>query len=76
MWLCKLVKDQSSKQKAQYKSASFPEGTTKLYIFCLIPGPFVMNTQKEIQQAIADYRGAKNGFENAKSWESDYVKSR
>lgn len=39
-------------------------------------GPFVMNTQEEIQQAMLDYHSGKNGFENASKWESDYVKQR
>ncbi|KAJ0255544.1 Pirin-1 [Hirschfeldia incana] len=34
-------------------------------------GPFVMNTQAEIDMTIEDYRNAKNGFERAKSWRSD-----
>lgn len=31
-------------------------------------GPFVMNTQEEIAQAMSDYSNAQNGFEKAKSW--------
>ena len=34
-------------------------------------GPFVMNTEKEIEQTIDDYRKHKNGFENAKNWQSE-----
>ena len=34
-------------------------------------GPFVMNTAEEIEQTIDDYRRHKNGFENAKNWQSD-----
>ncbi|CAH1778444.1 unnamed protein product [Owenia fusiformis] len=34
-------------------------------------GPFVMNTQQEIQETINDYRYGKNGFENAPSWRSE-----
>ncbi|XP_074048505.1 pirin isoform X2 [Macrotis lagotis] len=33
-------------------------------------GPFVMNTEAEISQAIIDFRSCKNGFENAKYWRS------
>ncbi|XP_044793120.1 pirin isoform X2 [Bubalus bubalis] len=33
-------------------------------------GPFVMNTDEEISQAILDFRNAKNGFERAKTWKS------
>ncbi len=31
-------------------------------------GPFVMNTQAEIQEAIGDYRKFRNGFEGAEKW--------
>ncbi|XP_054979092.1 pirin isoform X2 [Sorex araneus] len=33
-------------------------------------GPFVMNTNEEISQAILDFRNAKNGFERARTWKS------
>ncbi|KAM7504248.1 hypothetical protein LguiB_003152 [Lonicera macranthoides] len=33
-------------------------------------GPFVMNTQQEIDQTIEDYENCKNGFENAEYWRS------
>ncbi|OVA01650.1 Pirin [Macleaya cordata] len=33
-------------------------------------GPFVMNTQAEIEQTFEDYRFCKNGFEKAKYWKS------
>jgi redox-sensitive bicupin YhaK (pirin superfamily) len=33
-------------------------------------GPFVMNTQAEIDRTIEDYQYCKNGFEMAKNWRS------
>ncbi|XP_041936133.1 pirin [Alosa sapidissima] len=33
-------------------------------------GPFVMNTEEEITQAIRDYQTKTNGFEKAKAWQS------
>ena len=33
-------------------------------------GPFVMNSEDEIRQAIQDYRSFQNGFEHAKTWKS------
>ena len=41
---------------------------------CLLLGPFVMNTQAEINQAIRDYRTGKNGFERALTWKSSVYK--
>lgn len=34
-------------------------------------GPFVMNTQEEIDQTIEDYENCTNGFEKAKHWRSE-----
>jgi redox-sensitive bicupin YhaK (pirin superfamily) len=38
-------------------------------------GPFVLNTQREVQQAIMDYQTSSNGFERAANWESEIGKS-
>lgn len=37
-------------------------------------GPFVLNTQEEVYQAMMDFRGFANGFERAKGWESEIAK--
>ncbi|RMX70050.1 hypothetical protein DD238_000904 [Peronospora effusa] len=34
-------------------------------------GPFVMNSEAEIQQTIRDYQSGRNGFENAPKWTSE-----
>jgi redox-sensitive bicupin YhaK (pirin superfamily) len=36
-------------------------------------GPFVMNSQEEINQAIMDYQLCRNGFEKAKDWSSEGI---
>ena len=33
-------------------------------------GPFVLNSQQEVYQAMMDYRTFSNGFERAAGWES------
>jgi len=37
-------------------------------------GPFVVNTQEEIHQAMFDYRSYSNGFERARDWSSEIGK--
>ncbi|PVH87599.1 hypothetical protein DL98DRAFT_635321 [Cadophora sp. DSE1049] len=37
-------------------------------------GPFVMNTEAEIDQAMRDFRSYSNGFERARGWESEIGK--
>lgn len=38
-------------------------------------GPFVMNTQEELRQAMLDFRMCRNGFEAAMGWESENGKA-
>lgn len=38
-------------------------------------GPFVLNTQEEVYQALMDYQTHSNGFERAKGWQSEIGKS-
>ena len=38
-------------------------------------GPFVLNTENEVRQAMMDYRTFSNGFERAKNWRSEIGKS-
>lgn len=33
-------------------------------------GPFVMNTEEQIQKTFDDYQLCRNGFENRKKWSS------
>ena len=37
-------------------------------------GPFVMNTQEELEEAMKDFKGGRNGFERAKLWISEVKK--
>ena len=37
-------------------------------------GPFVMNTQEEIDATNQDYKNGKNGFEKAIGWQSTFAK--
>lgn len=39
-------------------------------------GPFVMNSDQEIEQAYDDLKNFKSGFENAKLWQSNAVRGR
>ena len=39
-------------------------------------GPFVLNSQDEVYQALSDFQGATNGFERAAGWKSEIGKVR
>lgn len=58
-----LVVENKTKQKTFSSPRTF-------WMSLSAPGPFVMNTDEEISQAILDFRNAKNGFERAKTWKS------
>lgn len=38
-------------------------------------GPFVLNSQEEVRQALFDYQGYSNGFERARNWRSEIGKA-
>lgn len=38
-------------------------------------GPFVLNSQEEVYQAMLDYQSHSNGFERAAGWKSEIGKS-
>lgn len=38
-------------------------------------GPFVLNTQDEVYQALMDFQTHSNGFERAKGWKSEIGKT-
>ena len=38
-------------------------------------GPFVLNSEKEVHQALMDYQSRSNGFERAEGWESEIGKT-
>lgn len=38
-------------------------------------GPFVMNTEEELFQAMDDYKSCTNGFERGRSWQSSFLQS-
>ena len=38
-------------------------------------GPFVLNTQEQVYQAMLDYQSHSNGFERAAGWKSEIGKS-
>ena len=38
-------------------------------------GPFVLNSQEEVYQALMDYQTQSNGFERAAGWQSEIGKS-
>ena len=67
---CLPVYNQPLSHRIQGKVVFSKQAICPFYTFS---GPFVMTTQEEIMQAMSDYRGAKNGFENAATWNSTYA---
>lgn len=73
-------------QKGDSVSAEVPTDATENGHFILVAGlpldqkvvqygPFVLNTQDEVYQALMDYQTHSNGFERAKNWQSEIGKS-
>jgi len=73
-------------QKGDVVNAEVEEGSKENGHFVLVAGlpldqkvvqygPFVLNTQEEVYQAMMDYQTHSNGFERAKGWQSEIGKS-
>ncbi|KAI9837699.1 MAG: hypothetical protein M1837_002714 [Sclerophora amabilis] len=73
-------------QKGDSVVATVPENASEDGQFVLIAGlpldqkvvqygPFVLNTQEEVYQAMLDYQSHSNGFERAAGWKSEIGKS-
>jgi len=73
-------------QKGDSVTAEVEEGAKENGHFILVAGlpldqkvvqygPFVLNTQEEVYQALMDYQTHTNGFERAKGWKSEIGKS-
>jgi redox-sensitive bicupin YhaK (pirin superfamily) len=73
-------------QNGDSVSASVPEDATENGRFILVAGlpldqkvvqygPFVLNSQEEVYQALMDYQTHSNGFERAEGWRSEIGKS-
>lgn len=73
-------------QKGDEVAAEVDEGAKENGHFILVAGlpldqkvvqygPFVLNTQEEVYQALMDYQTHSNGFERAKGWQSEIGKS-
>lgn len=72
-------------QAGDYVEASVPENANSEARFLIVAGqpldqkvvqhgPFVLNTQEEVYQAMLDYQTASNGFEKSRNWQSDIGK--
>ncbi|KAL2911611.1 RNA pol II transcription cofactor [Polyrhizophydium stewartii] len=69
-------------KEGDHIQATTAEGSARFVIIAGEPigerivqhGPFVMNTELEIRQAIMDYQLGRNGFEKAPVWESEIGK--
>ncbi|RHZ72623.1 hypothetical protein CDV55_107250 [Aspergillus turcosus] len=72
-------------QKGDYVEASVPDNAESESRFILAAGqpldqkvvqygPFVLNSQEEVYQAMLDYQTASNGFERVRGWESEIGK--
>lgn len=72
-------------QEGDFIEASLPDNADKEARFMLVAGqpldqeivqygPFVLNTEEEIYQAMIDYQTASNGFERMRGWESEIGK--
>ncbi|KAI9934460.1 hypothetical protein ASPWEDRAFT_43882 [Aspergillus wentii DTO 134E9] len=72
-------------QKGDFIEASVPDNAESESRFILVAGqpldqkvvqygPFVLNSQEEVYQAMLDYQTASNGFEKSRGWESDIGK--
>ncbi|KAF3391401.1 Pirin [Penicillium rolfsii] len=72
-------------QEGDYVEASVPDNADSDARFIIVAGqpldqkvvqygPFVLNSQEEVYQAMLDYQTASNGFEKSRNWQSEIGK--